>query len=323
MLNRRYFFIHGGCSIVMLVFREVLYVLFSSQLLKLKDLSFPAEIVHREKTKKLVVLLGSGLPIPRKSCFKFLCALWLIIQAPSEETPSEYLHSTTIIANITNILFVIRGKNKKKDISSTSKLTSLKELKKKRSEDFSAVFLKNVFFFGFRSRLQRLWEKKSCKHLHLRFQTRGIRDTVDGNQKSRKTHHFRWWNLVVYLIIKWNDTVDGNQKSRWSLTSWGKGSWTSHPIIYDGLTGQHHPNGGWPWDFWLPSTVLFCFLPKKWWQLWRLEGKISLFFFLGHNCSRGDDYETSPNNAVLWGKSLTITIQMCIVCFHKKRTTCF
>ena len=28
----------------------------------------------------------------------------------------------------------------------------------------------------------------------------GVRDTVDGNQKSRKTHHFRWWNLVVYLI---------------------------------------------------------------------------------------------------------------------------
>ena len=35
------------------------------------------------------------------------------------------------------------------------------------------------------------------------------------------------------------------------LTSWGKGSW--HPIIYDGF--GKHPNGGWLWDFWLPSTV--------------------------------------------------------------------
>ena len=64
MFSRRYIFIHGGFSIVMLVFREVLYVLFSSQLLKLQDLSFPAEIVHREK--KLVVLLGSGFPSQEK-----------------------------------------------------------------------------------------------------------------------------------------------------------------------------------------------------------------------------------------------------------------
>ena len=38
---------------------------FSSQLLKLQDLSLPAEIVHREK-KKLVVLLGSGFPSQEK-----------------------------------------------------------------------------------------------------------------------------------------------------------------------------------------------------------------------------------------------------------------
>ena len=77
----------------------------------------------------------------------------------------------------------------------------------------------------------------------------GVRDTVDGNQKSRKTHHFRWWNLVVYLIIKWNDTVDGNQKSG------------DHSPVEGGSAPSKA--GGWPWDFWLPSTVYVVFLLKK------------------------------------------------------------
>jgi len=31
-----------------------------------------------------------------------------------------------------------------------------------------------------------------------------------------------------------------------------------YPLHLQGF--YHHPNGGWPWDFWLPSTVFIAFL---------------------------------------------------------------
>ena len=146
MFCGRYFFIHGGFSIVMLVFREVLYVLFSSQLLKLQDLSFPAEIVHRKK--KLVVLLGSGFPSQEKVGSSSIVPYdWLYRLQAKIFTLRVPKNSTTIIANITNIhgscpknCSSFEEKTKKKDISSTSKLTSLKELLKKTVRWFFCRF---------------------------------------------------------------------------------------------------------------------------------------------------------------------------------------
>ena len=84
----------------------------------------------------------------------------------------------------------------------------------------------------------------------------GLDFNVDSAARRRWISSTHWGKMQWYLLMATRNPAK-------NVTSWGKGSWNL-PLFTRVLAPSH---GGWPWDFWLPSTVLLIFKLMCW--IWK------------------------------------------------------